>query len=60
MNRSDIEVSARSAWKVIKEAKDWIAWTLTNHVWKAESKESLSSRESSSSRENSDSKENLS
>ncbi len=51
MNRSDIKVSAQSAWEVIKEAKDLIAWTLTDHVWRAESRESLSLRESSDSKE---------
>jgi len=48
MNRSDIEVSARSAWEVIEEAKDWIAWTLTNHVWRAEFKRSSSSERAES------------
>ncbi len=60
MNRSDIEVLTQSVWEVIEEAKDWIAWILINHVWRAEFKESLSLRESLSSRESSDSKENLS
>jgi len=53
MNCSDIEVSARLTWKVIKEAKDWIAWTLIDHVWRAEFKQSLSS-EKAESKESSD------